>query len=166
MWFCTDCDVFLHRRVEAGIWGPYKVWSGAVLCGVWHPLHDSTLLPVQTATTVRSCFRTRWMMLISAVCKKHNNKGAHDRYLLANVWRKLQKKRSWWMLPDLHHMLWSSPETIIHDVPGSALVFFFYHCLKIRVDRRNRKTDVTLFLLNAISQQDVSKNVGYVVFIA
>lgn len=64
----------------AGIRWSYKVWSWSVLCGVWHPLHHSTLLPLPKATTVRSNFRaTGRLTLISAVWVKLNkHTGTHD----------------------------------------------------------------------------------------
>ena len=54
----------LLRWVEADIWWSYKVWPGFVLCDVWHPLHDSALLYLQTSTTVRSCYR-RWRLMLT-----------------------------------------------------------------------------------------------------
>lgn len=48
--------VCLLRWVAADIWGPDKVWSGPVLRGVWHHIHDSALLFIPKASRVPGCY--------------------------------------------------------------------------------------------------------------
>lgn len=74
---------FLLRWVEADFWWSDKVWSRSVFCGVWHPLHKSALLCLQTVTTVRSCYRTRRRLMPTqcgmAVSNTHSQSSTPDK---------------------------------------------------------------------------------------